>query len=42
MLYQLTLALTAQFDSNDEIAETEVANLSSLLLTIATQGKKTI
>ncbi len=43
MLYQLTLALTAQFDSNDnEIAETEVVNLSSLLLTIATQGKKSI
>lgn len=42
MLYQLTLALTAQFDSDDEIAETEVANLSSLLLTIATQSKKSI
>ncbi len=41
MLYQLTLALTAQFDSN-EIAETEGANLSYLLLTIATKGKKSI
>ncbi len=42
MLYQLTLALTAQFDNhwNGGDDETAAENLSSLLLTIATRGNQ--
>ena len=44
MLYQLTLALTAQFDNHwngeEEEDEAAVETLSSLLLTIATRGNQ--
>ena len=41
MLYQLTLALTAQFDSHgSELGEDDAETLSSLLLTIATRGNQ--